>query len=67
MAFKENKFRRSRRIEGNMLSRKIISEKDNLFLLKSYVFSVCGLLLAILVLKHFLHLKYKESFRLRKS
>ena len=67
MAFKENKFRRSRRIEGNMLSRKIISEKDNLFLLKSYVFSVYGLLLAILVLKHFLHLKYKESFRLRKS
>ena len=67
MAFKENKFRRSRRIERNMLSRKIISEKDNLFLLKSYVFSVYGLLLAILVLKHFLHLKYKESFRLRKS
>ena len=67
MAFKENKFRRSRRIEGNMLSRKIISEKDNLFLLKSYVFSVYGLLLAILVLKHFLHLKYKESFRFRKS
>ena len=67
MAFKENKFRRSRRIEGNMLSRKIISEKDNLCLLKSYVFSVYGLLLAILVLKHFLHLKYKESFRLRKS
>ena len=67
MAFKENKFRRSRRIEGNMLSRKIISEKDNLFLLKSYVFSVYSLLLAILVLKHFLHLKYKESFRLRKS
>ena len=67
MVFKENKFRQSRRIEGNMLSRKIISEKGNLFLLKSYVFSVYGLLLAILVLKHFLHLKYKESFRLRKS
>ena len=67
MVFKENTFRRSRRIERNMRSRKVIFGKDNVILLKSCVFSVYGLLLTFLALKYFLHMKYKESLRPRKS
>ena len=46
---------------------KLFAEKVNLFLLKCCVFSVYGLLLAFLASKYFLHMKYKESLRFRKS
>ena len=50
MVFKEIKFKQSLRIGRNILSRKIICGKGNLFLLKSCVFSVY-VLLAFLALK----------------
>ena len=50
MVFKEIKFKQSWRIGRNILSRKIICGKGNLFLLKSCVFSVY-VLLAFLALK----------------
>ena len=49
MIFKVNTFKRSQRIERNMLSRKIICGKGYLFLLKSFVFSTYILLLAFSV------------------